>query len=120
MISIGSLRFDATHEGTTTRVVVTGDGDTRENAQLLELLMSWHRDALARGVREVRLDVRPVAFMNSTALSAFARWFSEVGKADKATRYRVVFEATKATLWQRSSLHSLAAFAPEHVEIRYS
>ncbi|MBL8955485.1 MAG: hypothetical protein JNK82_32220 [Myxococcaceae bacterium] len=120
MTSVGTLEIDGFSQGSLFTVMLKGAAELRDAQPLRDPFLRWHKSAVEAHAREVRVDVRAVDFMNSTALSAFIGWVAEIMKLADEQRYQIRFEATQKRRWQRSSLHAIACFAPEHVSVSYS
>ncbi len=118
--SVGTLEISGIAHGPMLTLSLRGMAELRDAQPLRDEFLHWHKSAVEAHAREVRVDVRAVDFMNSTALSAFVGWIAEVQKLASDRRYCIHFEATQKRRWQRSSLHAIASFAPEHVSVSYS
>ena len=118
-MKIGGLTIDGTFGTAGLVLSLSGDADMRESAELTTCLLDWHKQALGKTATEVRIDVREVSFMNSTALGAFVAWVAVLQKVAASERYRMIFEGKPDKRWQRASLHALASFAPEHISVSF-
>ncbi len=119
MTTIGSLTVEGAFDGSHLTLLFKGEADMRDGAPLTTHLLEWHQQLLEKQSKQVAIDLRAVEFMNSTALGAFVKWVAEVQKLEKASRYQIILEGTQARRWQRASLHALASFAPENIQVTF-
>lgn len=110
-----NLTFDARREPGRLTLVLHGSAEVREPGALAKVLLGYHEEAVALKASEVIVDFRAVEFMNSSALSAFLRWFGAM--KDASVAYRVRFLSDPGVRWQRGSLNALASFAVDHVSV---
>ena len=72
-----------------------------------------HAEALKRGLTELRVDVRGLSFVNSSAIRAFVDWISRAAHAG----YTLAFKTSPSVTWHRLSFSVLKSLAPATVEI---
>jgi hypothetical protein len=58
-----------------------------------------------------------VVFVNSSCFKEFVVWLTTMSAREQAKQYRIAFKSNPAVRWQRASLHTLATFASDLVEI---
>jgi anti-anti-sigma factor len=92
-----------------------GTGDLRTVVELDQFLTTLHREAEARQVREVIVDLKQVEFLNSSCFKAFVSWLGRL--QDSKGPYHVRLLSSSKYHWQKRSLHALRCFAAEHVTI---
>lgn len=98
---------------------LTGQGDVQDVTELRKQLLNIHASALSQHARVVRVNLADVEFMNSTGLGAFVSWIAELQKVAATERYKIELHGSSGRRWQRSSLHSLAAFGPLDVSVHF-
>jgi hypothetical protein len=94
-----------------------GNADMRAKSPLDAFLAAADGKACAAAVEEVVVDLRELVFMNSSCLKALVTWLATVQERPAAERYLIRFLKEPAAHWQVRSLHALAAFAPDIVQI---
>ena len=75
-----------------------------------------HAEALKSGLTELRLDVRGLSFVNSSAIRLFIDWAIWVSQPSR-TSYRLRFVRNPSVTWQRVSFPAIAQLATAHVVI---
>jgi hypothetical protein len=80
---------------------------------------SWRvdREACAGAVAQLVIDLRPLAFMNSSNLKTLVTLLNNVRQRPSAEQYAIRFLPDRDAHWQERSLSALKAFAPGIVEI---
>lgn len=122
MVEIGSASAPDFH-GTARRdgdgivVELEGDGNMDVVAPLDLLLTTIHQTALDGTIREVRVDMRKLAFMNSACFKCFIDWIVGIQSMEPEAQYRVRFLSAPSFNWQRRSLRSLQCFAVELITV---
>jgi hypothetical protein len=113
-------KFSATAEATATGIAVTvaGEADLNIVDGLTEFLVGLHQEASRLAAVEVAVDLRKVAFINSSCLRQFATWLARIAKLDAQTRYRVALLLNAEHPWQRRSFEPLQYVAPGFVTVR--
>lgn len=86
------------------------------SAAVQPYLKSVHAAALADKVARVSVDVRQLAFVNSSAIRLFIDWATWVKTA--AAPYQLVFVTDKTITWQRTSFVAIKSLAGSAVEVR--
>jgi ABC-type transporter Mla MlaB component len=88
---------------------------TSDSAQsaLRERFAQLHADIESRALRAFNVDLRRLAFVNSSSIRLFVDWISRA----EAARYKLVFEIDPAISWHRLSFPVLQTLAPEWVEL---
>ena len=118
LASIIEPRFSATvvHSGPDIVVRLTGNADTGAKQHIGQILRTVHGRAHELGAVAVKIDMRELAFMNSSCFKDLITWLDGVRESGP-TRYRVVFLSSAALHWQRRSLHALSCFARDLVTV---
>jgi hypothetical protein len=84
-------------------------------------LGSWcaavHAAAVADGVAGLRIDVRELGFVNSSALRLFIDWATLVRAEPEARRYRLHFVSDPHVTWQKTALGALTSLLPDVVAV---
>ena len=96
---------------------LAGNADAIAKKHLERLLTGVHDEARRAGVRKVQVDMRNLAFMNSSCIKDFVTWLAKARQGDAANTYKIVFVSSAAQHWQKRSLHALSCFAHELVTV---
>ena len=83
-------------------------------AQLKEHLASVHDRVVEQKGSSFTVDVRGLAFVNSSALRVFVDW---IARAERAS-YKLVFKTDREVTWHRLSFAALKSLSPANVEIQ--
>lgn len=75
-----------------------------------------HDAALADALRVLKVDVRGLSFVNSSAIRLFIDWAIWVSQPKRAS-YKLCFVRNPTVTWQRVSFPAIAQLAPEHVTV---
>jgi len=96
---------------------LVGTAETESMEALTALLKKLHTEALARGVREVTVDLRSLEFMNSSCFKAFVSWVGELEDVEIDRQYRIRFLSDESRHWQARSLGALTCFATHLIRV---
>jgi len=121
LASIMEAKFSATviHVGDDIILEMTGNADVAAKQHLAPLLQSLHERAKQLGVTRVQVDIRKLAFMNSSCLKDLISWLDRA-RLEPAGSYRIVFLSSANQHWQKRSLHALSCFARDLVTVEAS
>ena len=113
LTTITEERFSAKvlHDHSGLVVRLTGNADVAAKRHLERLLGKVHQHARELAVERVQVDIRELAFMNSSCFKDLIWWLEQVRAAAAPERYRVAFLSSAARQWQQRSLHALSCFA---------
>jgi hypothetical protein len=96
------------------RIVMRGTLAMRDPvASVQPALLRLHEAVCEGGLREVRLDLRELRFVNSSALRLFFAWTGWIQEEPPERRYRIVIQLDRAVGWQRLSLPTIRGLAPD-------
>ena len=102
--------------GSNLTVVLEGTLSQPEPQPMLDpFFASVHSQATSRLVREVKIDMMKLEFMNSAAFKSFLTWIALIQAAPSDTRYNLSFQHAKSRRWQSTSVHALKCFGPDLV-----
>jgi anti-anti-sigma factor len=115
---IASNEFNAgtKREDTLLRVSLSGHADVGAKGALDGFVAEVDREA-SSGVTEVVVDLRSLAFMNSSCLKTLVTWLNNVRQRPASAQYLVRFLQDRTAYWQERSLAALKAFAPAIVQV---
>jgi len=121
LASVSEAKFSATVtlSGEDIILEMTGNADVAAKRHLGVLLQGVHEQTKRLGATRVQVDIRRLAFMNSSCFKDFICWL-ERARAEDAGRYRIVFLSSVDQHWQKRSLHALACFARDLVSVEAS
>lgn len=121
LASIVEAKFTATvtHSGDDLTLEMTGNADVVAKQHLAPLLRGLHEQAKRLGVSRVQVDIRKLAFMNSSCLKDLIGWLDRA-RMEGVDSYRIVFLSSANQHWQKRSLHALSCFARDLVTVEAS
>ncbi len=88
------------------------DAAERLDPEFLKL----HQALVDSGVKAVRLNLRPLTYMNSGSIKAFASWFTRIENGGKPV-YTLEAHHDPASTWQGWTLGVLQRLAPNAVRL---
>lgn len=99
-------------------LTLRGNADSSNSHGLVTLVHRLHRWVVERRTtRTVVVDIRQLEFMNASSFNVFVDWLTLVAELPVDGRYVLRFRANAKLLWQERSLHTLACFASQLVEL---
>jgi hypothetical protein len=121
LVSIVEAKFTATvtHGGEDIILEMTGNADVAAKQHLAPMLLGLHEQAKRLGVARVQVDIRKLAFMNSSCLKDLIGWLDRA-RMEGTGNYRIVFLSSANQHWQKRSLHALSCFARDLVTVEAS
>jgi hypothetical protein len=90
--------------------IVQSEGAQTEFSRHLEEL---HAHVVKKRLPVFTIDVRPLTFVNSTAIRVFVTGIARA----KAASYKLTFKTDRSITWHRLSFSVLQSLAPDSVEI---
>jgi hypothetical protein len=116
---IASSEFNAgsEREEARLRVSLSGHADVGAKGALDGFVAEVDREASNGPVTEVVVDLRRLAFMNSSCLKTLVTWLNNVRQRPASAQYLVRFLQDRTAYWQERSLAALKAFAPAIVQV---
>ena len=109
-----SIRPSLEDDALVTRI--SGNGDMAAIEPLAGYLKILHQEALALGIRSVRVDLQELYFLNSSCLKSLLTWVNDLS-SQTPPAYGVCFVTNTKLFWQRRSLEALRRLAPDVVTI---
>jgi hypothetical protein len=98
-------------------VVMQGTITVRDPHQSVQpYLRRIHDCAVREQLRELRVDLTGLSFVNSSAIRLFIDWTVWLQKEQR--RYRLVFFTDPRVTWQRTSFGALSSMAGDVIEVR--
>jgi hypothetical protein len=88
-----------------------GNADVAAQKHLDRLFGDVHEQAGLLGISRVQVDMRELAFMNSSCIKDVIVWLEKIRQTAEDKRYLVAFLSSGAQPWQRRSLHAISHFA---------
>jgi hypothetical protein len=109
---VASVKIGVSSDG----VTLSGSITTKEpDRSLGRFFRSVHEAALQSRLKELRVDVRGLSFVNSSAIRVFIDWAIWVSQPNAG--YRLRFVRNPNVTWQRVSFPAIAQLAAAHVVI---
>jgi hypothetical protein len=87
--------------------------------ELTGFFRSLHRDVLARGIPEFRVDVSELTFVNSSSIRLFIDWAVWI-KNEPKHPYVLRFQISRKVTWQQTAFSALASLMKEVVSVESS
>lgn len=112
------LTASVTVANRTMSVSLVGNADMQTRTALSAFLVEMHLEAERRSMKEVRVEMRELEFMNSSCFKDFVSWISRVQQAADNRRYRITLVSDPQRHWQKRSLHALSCFASDIVTVQ--
>jgi hypothetical protein len=101
------------------RLTLSGTIATRDPAEsIVPLFRNLHNAVMEDGLREFKIDLAGLTFVNSSAIRLFVDWITWIKNEQPARRYRAVFITNPQITWQKTSLGVLKSLAPEVVVLQ--
>jgi hypothetical protein len=118
-LRVGSLTVEVLDTAEMVSVVLRGDSDAREAGPQLDayLVQRVHPAALQAGLRDLRLDVTALEFLNSAGIKALVNWLLALKKQPPEQRYTIELRYDEAITWQGKGLKPLACVAPTYLRL---
>jgi hypothetical protein len=76
-----------------------------------------HRAVIESGVKELRVDITKLRFMNSSAIRSLVDWVDWILSEPAAKRYALHFVTKPDVTWQGTTLSAIQSFGGEHVVV---
>ncbi len=96
---------------------LSGNASINSRIALDRFLTGVHQDARQHQLRKVVMDVRELAFLNSSCLKSLVTWILGIKELPADQRYQVTFLSSPQLNWQQRSLFAISSLAPELVQI---
>ncbi|AKT36894.1 STAS domain-containing protein [Chondromyces crocatus] len=116
-LEVPDLSVEATCHGEVVELRLSGTADMRVSEALERVLSRVHEEAQRSEVKQVRVDLRALEFMNSSCLKSFVTWIGNARDVSEKHRYSIHFISRSEILWQRRSLHALRCFAVDLISV---
>lgn len=116
-MNCGDLATAAAWDGTDLEAIFSGTADMASKAGLGLWLVQLHAEACRLAAKNVRIDFRPLVFMNSSCFKDFVTWLTAVKALAPSEQYHIHFVSSPAHRWQKASLFALSCFAIDLVTI---
>jgi hypothetical protein len=121
-VSVTPIESSEFHAGTERedaclRVSLSGHADVAAKGALDGFVAEVDREACIGPVTEVVVDLRTLAFMNSSCLKTLVTWLNNVRQRPPSAQYLIRFLQDRTAYWQERSLAALKAFAPAIVQV---
>ena len=96
---------------------VSGNADLNVRLALERFLSSLHAETRRLGLPKVTLDVRRLAFMNSSCLKSLVVWVTQIQDLPVAQRYKITLVSSPTLYWQKRSLFAISSLATDIVTV---
>jgi hypothetical protein len=101
------------------RLSLTGTIATRDPADsIMPLFRSLHQAVIDDKLREFKIDLASLTFVNSSAIRLFVDWVTWIKNETPERRYKAVFITNPTITWQKTSLGVLKSLAPDVVVLQ--
>lgn len=98
-------------------IVMKGSLFSQNSEEIMEpFIDAFHDEAVAKGVKQITVDIVELTFLNSSGIKVLAAWISNVDILSEEQRYQILFRCNSAHLWQETSITTLALLSPEVVK----
>jgi hypothetical protein len=96
---------------------VSGNADLNVRLALERFLAGIHEEARQQHLPSVTLDVRGLAFMNSSCLKSLVVWVTQIQDLPADQRYKITVLSSPTLYWQKRSLFAISSLASDIVTI---
>ena len=96
---------------------VSGNADLNVRLALERFLAGIHEEARQQKLPSVTLDVRGLAFMNSSCLKSLVVWVTQIQDLPPEQRYKITVLSSPTLYWQKRSLFAISSLASDIVTI---
>jgi hypothetical protein len=96
---------------------VSGNADLNVRLALERFLAGIHEEARQQKLPSVTLDVRALAFMNSSCLKSLVVWVTQIQDLPAEQRYKITVLSSPTLYWQKRSLFAISSLASDIVTI---
>lgn len=98
-------------------IIAKGNVDCADPGRFLNpFLKQVHEQAVAGGIGEVKVDIKDLEFLNSSAISEFTDWILELENLPDGQKYKITFLCnTGKHAWQESSIKTMTYLNPDLV-----
>jgi hypothetical protein len=96
---------------------VSGNADLNVRLALERFLAGIHEEARQQHLPTVVLDVRGLAFMNSSCLKSLVVWVTQIQDLPADQRYKITVLSSPTLYWQKRSLFAISSLASDIVTI---
>jgi len=99
-------------------LVLSGDIDMRDTTlEFLPCLLKIHDTLVENRVKQLKLDLVKLTFMNSNGIKSLINWVMKLSELPEADRYTIHVIASSSIAWQESTLPVLCKLFPDHIII---
>ena len=99
------------------RGTISGNASLSSRVVLDGFLASAHERMARDSLRKIVVDVRELAFLNSSCLKSLVGWILRIKELAPDRRYLVTFVSNPELNWQQRSLFAISSLAPELVSL---
>jgi hypothetical protein len=97
---------------------ITGDIDMRDPSEILDpFFEKIHKGCISLGVKTVELNLKQLAFLNSSGIKGIAKWIMNLSEVPVDKRYIIKIQHNKEITWQTTSLPTLKFLVPGTIQI---
>jgi hypothetical protein len=96
---------------------ISGNADLNVRLALERFLAAIHQEARQQHMDKVALDVRGLAFMNSSCLKSLVVWVTQIQDLPADQRYKITVVSSPTLYWQKRSLFAISSLASDIVTI---
>ena len=95
-------------------LVIAGSIDNRDPGKYLNPYFSQlHNDIVDSGIKEIKVDLTQLTFLNSSGIKEFVEWIMKIEQLQENKQYNLVFLTNSELLWQESSISTLVYLNPD-------
>ena len=99
-------------------LILSGDIDMRDTSlEFLPYLLKIHDALVQNKVKNIRLDLLKLTFMNSNGIKSLINWIMKLSELPEAERYGIRVIANNNIAWQESTLPVLCKLFPGFITI---
>ncbi|HOV14443.1 MAG TPA: SiaC family regulatory phosphoprotein, partial [Spirochaetota bacterium] len=75
-----------------------------------------HNEILLKGMKEIKLDIRKLGFLNSSGIKELVDWINKLNDLNDNEKYVITVLTNPDYLWQESSITTLGYLNPQFIK----
>lgn len=97
-------------------LVLSGDIDMRDTSlELLPYLLEIHNALILNNIKDIRLNLINLNFMNSNGIKTLINWIMKLTEMPDDKQYKIIITANNNIAWQESTLPVLQKLFPDFI-----
>lgn len=100
-------------------LVIKGKIDTSSPGDIMRpFLMEVHNQALAKNIKNIKVDIKELSYLNSSAISELSDWLLTLEELPDNKKYTIdIFCNLNKYEWQYSTMKTLQLLSPDFIKL---